>query len=221
MTLHPVLITISPAVAVRTPESVEQQREYAKLALSQCATLSGAPVDGWRTGADGKPLPNDGFYWSVSHKRHWAAAVIADHPVGIDIEHVLPRREALLDELATHDEWGILGDRSWHSFFRLWTAKEAVLKANGVGIGGFSTCRLLKVPNLHHMTLRCECSDRLESRSHKDTSWHVEHCYLSDHIAAVAYNDADIAWHIIEGKHQNTKTSKRRNVETWESRGEC
>ncbi len=211
MTLHPVLIAISPTAPAKTPESVEQQREYAKLALSHCAALSAAPADGWRSDADGRPLPNEGFYWSVSHKRHWAAAAIADRAVGIDIEHVLPRREALLDELATHDEWGILGDRSWHSFFRLWTAKEAVLKANGVGIACFSMCRLLKVPSLHHMTLRYRCSDRLESRSHKGASWHVEHCYLSDHIAAVACNDADMTWHMIEGKRQNIETSKHGN----------
>lgn len=187
MTLHPVLIAVWPTAAARTPEIVQQQRTSATLALSQCAALSGAPEEGWRSDVDDRPISNSGFHWSVSHKQHWAAAVVADQPVGIDIEHVRPRREALLDELATSREWDILGDRSWHSFFRLWTAKEAVLKANGRGIGGFSDCLLLSIANLHRMTLGCERSE-----------WPIEHYYLSDHVAAVTCHDAGVHWNVVD-----------------------
>ncbi len=134
MTLHPVLAPVSLDAHARTPEQVQAQRDAARRALAHCAELCHAPTDGWQKNADNVPVPNEGFYWSVSHKREWAAAVIADHPVGIDIEKIAPRRnELVLDELATEEEWTIVGDRSWESFFRLWTAKEATLKANGVG----------------------------------------------------------------------------------------
>ena len=199
MTVCPVLIAVPPTTAAKTAQSVEQQRSCAKRALSRCAALSEAPSEGWRKDAADRPLPNNGFHWSVSHKPHWAGAVVADRLVGIDIEHTVPRREALLDELATDSEWELVGDRSWHSFFRLWTAKESVLKANGRGIGGFPSCRLVTVSDLHYMTLHYE-----------GDVWRVEHYYLSDHVAAVACNDVDVVWHVTE---ENVETSKRQNVE--------
>ena len=77
------------------------------------------------------PLPNAGYHWSVSHKQQWAAAVIADGPVGIDVEHITARPRELHDRLAGPAEWDVLGDRSWASFYLLWTAKEAARKALG------------------------------------------------------------------------------------------
>ncbi len=191
MTLHPVLVHIPQPADRRTPQGVEQQRHYARVALSHCGVLCGAPTEGWRNDEEGRPLSNAGFHWSVSHKRQLAAAVISDCPVGIDVEHVLPRREEVLDELAADDEWDILGDRSWQCFFRLWTAKEAVLKANGLGIAALLNCRLLEVRDLHHMRLDVERA-----------SWLVVHHYLEDHVAAVACHGEAIEWHTVRDTTQ-------------------
>lgn len=108
--------------------------------------------------------------------------MIGEGPVGIDIEQVTPRHDGVFDALACESEWTLIGDRSWHSFFRLWTAKEATLKANGVGIAGFSACRLLAVPDRDHMTLHYE---------HR--VWSIEHYYLADHIAAVTCGNTPAA----------------------------
>jgi 4'-phosphopantetheinyl transferase len=200
MNPHPVLIPVASPAAARTPACVEQQREHARLALSCSAALCGAPADGWQNDAEGRPLPNLGFHWSVSHKREWVAAVVADEPVGIDVEHILPRRAEILDELAAGEEWEILDDRSWHSFFRLWTAKEAVLKANGLGIGRFRACRLASASDLRHMML-----------VHEGVEWPVEHCYLPDHVAAIACHCDAITWHthVPEPDHGREKTPTR------------
>ena len=85
MTLHPVIIPIPIESAPRSPVQVEVQREYARLALRHAAKLAGAPLEGWQKNEREVPQPNEGFHWSVSHKREYAAAVVADVPIGIDI----------------------------------------------------------------------------------------------------------------------------------------
>ncbi len=166
---------------------MRQQRLCARLALQYCARRCRAPVNGWEKDVEGVPLPQEGFYWSVSHKRQWAAAVIADGPVGIDIEHIVPRRRELHDALADRAEWTIMGDRSWNAFFRLWTAKEASLKANGAGIGGFSTCRLVEVCDERHLMLQYE-----------GRPWRIEHFYHAGHVAAVTCDTGPVNWCVLD-----------------------
>lgn len=182
--LRPVLIAIPPIDGLRTPEQVQRQRDYARRALRRSAELSGAPLEGWTQDPDGRPLPNDGWHWSISHKRQWAAGVVSRAPVGIDIEHVIPRRdEALFDVIADAEEWAIIGGRSWENFYRIWTAKEAVLKANGFGIGKLSACRL--------------CGSLADARllvSLSGSSFLIEHCSGSRHLAAVTVTGKRPDW---------------------------
>ena len=187
MILRPVLVAIPRSGPDRSPEQVVVQRTRARDALRQCARLCGAPEDGWSKSPDNVPLPNDGFYWSVSHKRRWAAAVVADEPVGIDIERIEPRPRDLHDALGAAAEWDLLGDRSWPAFFRLWTAKEATLKANGVGIGKLLACALTTVPDEEHLTLE-----------YAGMTWRVEHFYHDDHVAAVTCGERAVEWRIGE-----------------------
>lgn len=187
MILKPVILAIPQHAAPRTPQQVARQREHGRLALGRCAKRCGAPVSGWEKDDNEVPLPNAGFYWSVSHKRRWAAAVIANHPVGIDIEHIAPRPRELHDALANSKEWTIIGDRSWPAFFRLWTAKEAVLKATGVGIAGLLRCRLIGVPDDRHMRLEYE-----------GKPWLIEHFHHADHVVAVTCDAAQINWCVLE-----------------------
>jgi|GEM_PF-2402404 len=201
----------------RTPEQVALQREAAASALAHCAKLVGAPATGWEKNADGAPIPNQGFYWSISHKPQWAAAVIADSPVGIDIEHIAPRRDKLIfDELADEEEWSLMPDRSWESFFMLWTAKEAVLKANGEGIGRFADCRLqsCSVPitpdSVVHQsperqrvglnatdTKDLAQSDWCPASMHltfMGNPWQVSHYLHKQHIVAVTCYEIGVQW---------------------------
>ena len=184
MNLHPVLLGI-PQGDDPPPVRVTRQRHYARLALRQCATWSGAPLDGWEQDAAGVPQPQAGRCWSIAHKRLWAAAVIADGPVGIDVEHVVPRRPLLLDAVAGEAEWRLMKERGWHEFFRIWTAKEATLKANGVGIAGLTDCCLQEVPDSRHMVL-----------SFQGRVFRVEQHYHDDHVAAVTCGWGPVTWHV-------------------------
>jgi len=144
MILRPVLLPIAALPALSTRERVAEQSRLARIALTECARLSGGPASDWNKDANGAPSPNDGWHWSIAHSREWAAAVISREPVGIDVERIRPRREGLFDQVAGEDEWNAIGGRTWNLFFRMWTAKEAVLKANRAGIGWLRECRVVE-----------------------------------------------------------------------------
>ncbi len=105
-----------------------------------------APAD-WRfvTTANGKPVLDEGtsspLAFNLSHTRGCVAvAVTTGLPVGIDVE-ALDRRpdvDAVAERFFAPDEARWLGRASGterhERFFRLWTLKEAYLKATGEGI---------------------------------------------------------------------------------------
>lgn len=79
--------------------------------------------------------------FSLSHSGDWAVCALADAPVGIDVERVRSvRADALARRYFTPQEAALLAampeaEREI-AFFRLWTAKESVLKAQGTGLSG-------------------------------------------------------------------------------------
>ena len=91
-------------------------------------------------GAEGKPrLASAGAVsFNLSHSGIYAAAVVSrDREVGIDLERI--RADAAGRDIAAR--FFSSEERAWleatpgvEAFFRLWTAKEAVLKAMGTGL---------------------------------------------------------------------------------------
>lgn len=86
--------------------------------------------------ATGKPFfPNcDHRYFNLSHSGEYAACVLADHEVGVDIQKVqgaaavrrIAPRILHTEEAAYREEERML--------YRIWTIKEAYVKATGEGI---------------------------------------------------------------------------------------
>lgn len=81
----------------------------------------------------------DGWHISLSHARDHVAVMLARRPCGVDIErpHAV-RFQALADRYFSEAERHYLAtlpdsDKA-HTFFRLWTLKEAGVKALGVGL---------------------------------------------------------------------------------------
>lgn len=175
--VHPVILKTGPEYK-RLPvrERVRYLSRLARKALVISARHLGAtlePAD-FRKDDQGAPLPVDGIFWSISHKPAYVAAVAALDPAGIDVERLVPRADGLWERVTDADERALLPDRSLSSFFRCWTAKEAVLKAAGVGLTGLSQCRIAAVPDDLHLDLIYDGQRR-----------RVAHFYHDDHLFSV------------------------------------
>jgi len=89
----------------------------------------------------GRPVRLDGrsVHWSRSHCDRWAAAAVMPDRlgrVGIDIESVETRAPSFWREITNSAERKRFGDRpDPETVVRIWTVKEAVLKALGTGLG--------------------------------------------------------------------------------------
>ncbi|MDO4683166.1 MAG: 4'-phosphopantetheinyl transferase superfamily protein [Lautropia sp.] len=102
------------------------------------------------TSAQGKPALHPdhagGLHFNLSHSEAGGWLVLADQPVGIDVENIdrpMPERAALLPRIATAAEQQQMHRLPDHyqgaAFFLAWTRKEALLKAWGDGIRGFGS----------------------------------------------------------------------------------
>lgn len=86
-------------------------------------------------GENGKPYLENGPYFSISHCKAGIAVAIDDRPVGIDIEAIRHADVELIARTMNGEEQRLI--RTDRDFTRLWTQKEAVVKAQGVGIESF------------------------------------------------------------------------------------
>lgn len=77
----------------------------------------------------GKPLfaGRTDRWLSLSHSGGIALCALSDHPVGVDVEVVRPRRMGLPGYVLSPEELAAF-DGSWEDFYRLWTLKESWCK---------------------------------------------------------------------------------------------
>lgn len=81
----------------------------------------------------GKPrLPGGGPAFSLTHAGDLVGVAVHDEPVGLDVEQVRPLTD--LAAMAAHACAPTETAPDAAAFFRLWTRKEAVLKATGDGL---------------------------------------------------------------------------------------
>ena len=183
MKLHPVILPISPEDRrLRGRERVLAQSQWARKALALSCEASGVIPGPLTTDARGAPIPFDNTHWSLSHKSRFVAAVVGPTPIGIDIEEIRPRNEDLYGYIADEEEWA-LTDRNWETFFRYWTAKEAVLKTAGVGISHLKKARIHALLGKDYLLV--------DYGSHL---WPVKHFRFQDHIVALMHDDYEVAW---------------------------
>ena len=88
-------------------------------------------IGSYHIGENGKPLSNE-KHFNISHKDEYLAFVIDEVPVGVDIEHIKPRKDRLADFISSEEEKEYIKDDV--SFYEIWTNKEALVKANGKGV---------------------------------------------------------------------------------------
>jgi 4'-phosphopantetheinyl transferase len=168
-------------------EKVARLSRISREALILSAEKSGVIVRELLKDENDVPCPFDGNYWSVSHKPKCVTAVVSKEKIGIDIEEIKPRSESIFSLVASDEEWELGKDRDWDTFFRYWTAKEATLKAIGIGISGLKTCRVISIPDENHIVL-----------GYRDRLFRVEQLYYKNHIISVLKDDNEIEWTIAE-----------------------
>ena len=185
--LNPVFLKVPPSVAhlPGRPKVLILSR-LARVAVRISARLTGLAPIGCEKDAQGVPQPSNGIYWSVAHKPEWVAGVVATVPVGIDIEKIRPQTDRLYQRIARAEEWRLgAGMAKTHLFYRVWTAKEAVLKAEGLGLRGLARCRLIAIADQDRMRLRFD-----------QRSWTIIHYDLPAHVAALTLVADRIRWQI-------------------------
>jgi phosphopantetheinyl transferase len=132
--------------ASRTPkEGIRADAFAARVAGTLLATYAIRQIspqtvcDIWGTTAEGKPfIQNCPVAFSITHANGIVGvAVSGNHPVGLDIEKIRPMRENFAARYFNNAEQAEILSASDpdEALIRLWTAKEAVGKYNGTGLG--------------------------------------------------------------------------------------
>ena len=85
----------------------------------------------------GKPsLPNMPIHFSLSHCKDAVACAVSDHNIGIDVESIVPYNPDVARRVCSPAELEML-EKSTNKdveFIKIWTAKEAVSKYEGMGL---------------------------------------------------------------------------------------
>jgi len=185
-TLFPVILPVPAEVGDFSPrDRVIFLSRLARKALQISAAKSGTRLGELVKDDNGVPQPFDGTYWSISHKTLYVCGVVAPTAIGIDIERIRSFSDGLFRKTATEREWELadMKNDSVMAFFRFWTAKEAVLKATGIGIKDLLKCRVQKILDENHLQIFYEGQD-----------WLIEHFVFDRHLASIVQNSFDIDW---------------------------
>lgn len=86
-------------------------------------------------GENGKPyLKHQSIHFNISHSGDYVVLATANREIGVDIEKITDYSDKVAIRCFTplECEW-MKQERETEAFYRLWTAKESVMKASGFG----------------------------------------------------------------------------------------
>ncbi|HBN26984.1 MAG TPA: hypothetical protein DD405_05920 [Desulfobacteraceae bacterium] len=185
--IYPVILKVpekNPPLAPR--ERVKFLSSHARKALEISSIKSGYGQFKPLKDKKGVPLPFKKKYWSLTHKPQYVGGVTADFKIGMDIEEIKRIRgckKALRKKTATEKEWELGHYDNFELFFRYWTAKESVIKAEGSGIRDLLKCRIIELIDDYNLVIHYNKKD-----------WIVEHHFFQGHMASVVKNSCRVKW---------------------------
>lgn len=184
-TIRPVILKVPSGIQdLMGKEKVKFLSRHARLALGLSAQKMSIELGELRKNENGAPLPTNGNFWSITHKRKYVGGVVASEKIGIDIEEIRPCAASLIHRVAHKSEWDLFDQDQETRFFRIWTAKEAVLKATGRGIWGMESCRVVTIIDKNNLRINCQ-----------DQFWEVGHRYFDGHISSIVKHDFYVEWY--------------------------
>jgi 4'-phosphopantetheinyl transferase len=94
---------------------------------------------------------NSQIFFNLSHCKNAIACVVADRPVGVDVESIGRYNESLARHVLNDQEFSLVQQASnpQLAFTRLWTQKEAIVKLTGRGIEDDLKNLLIKYNNVY------------------------------------------------------------------------
>ena len=183
--IYPVILPVPAEIQHLPPKQrVQALSACARQALALSAERFGVRLGPLEKDARGAPIPCHGNFWSLSHKPDYVGGVVAPAAIGLDIERLRPCSAGLRRKTADAAEWALMGHGDMQTtFFRYWTAKEAVLKTRGEGLRDLSRCRIAHI--LDPTRLRVDYAGK---------TWTVEHFFFDGHVAAIAAGGFRVEW---------------------------
>jgi 4'-phosphopantetheinyl transferase len=136
----------------RSREAAERYvvtRSLVRLVLSDRLDVPARTLQVSRTDT-GKPVVTEGLHFNVSHSGDLILVALSEErAVGVDVERKreVERVPALVTrwlnepEQLAYERWRAAGASDSEAFLRIWSLKEARLKALGVGISGMSAAQ--------------------------------------------------------------------------------
>ena len=112
-------------------EALSFSDEKDRISRLVSAFLKGKYVKKWEVDDFGKPQSPNVFF-NVSHSGGAVTIALSDAAVGIDVEKIRPVNRSLYEYVLSDEELP-LSEKS-ETFFKLWTAKESLVKAQGKGL---------------------------------------------------------------------------------------
>ncbi|NES02543.1 MAG: 4'-phosphopantetheinyl transferase superfamily protein [Okeania sp. SIO2F4] len=145
----------------------------------------------------GKPyLKDTSILFNLSHSQDLALYAITQvNSIGIDLEYIRPMNDAenLAKRFFSHQEYNLISQlppqKQQETFFKLWTCKEAYLKATGDGLAG----------GLEKVEISLNPKKPVEFFSINQDIKEASHWYLHQFIPEPNY----IAAVVVAGKNQN------------------
>ncbi|MBR3019447.1 MAG: 4'-phosphopantetheinyl transferase superfamily protein [Clostridia bacterium] len=86
-----------------------------------------------RTGPYGKPYAPGFPAFSLSHSGDWCVLVMGDDGIGVDIEQMDESHLSVAPAVFTPGELDWMNEKPLERFHTLWTLKESLMKATGLG----------------------------------------------------------------------------------------